>query len=98
MHAIGKMCICFQLAGNEYEEDVYIFTHLRGVIISWRAANSYHHQELVIGVGPLPPLVPAPSEPRIWTTIASGPILTLDDLKQEYPTVFDDKIKTMDGE
>ena len=92
MHAIGKMCICFQLAGNEYEEDVYIFTHLRGVIISWRAANSYHP------ITPLPPPVPAPSEPRIRTTIASGPILTLDDLKQEYPTVFDDKIKTMDGE
>jgi len=24
MHAIGKMCVCFQLAS---EEDVYIFTH-----------------------------------------------------------------------
>ena len=40
MHAIGKMRVYFQLAGNEYEEDVYIFTRLHDVIISWRAAKA----------------------------------------------------------
>ena len=53
IHAIGKMYVCFQLAGNEYEDDVYTFTQLSGVIISWRAAKalssyhpitSFHHQ------------------------------------------------------
>ena len=95
MHAIGKMRVCFQLAGNEYEEDVYIFTHLHGVIISWRAAKAL---QLLSPHYLLPPPVPAPSEPRIRTTIASGPIPTLDDLKREYPTVFDGNFRTMDGE
>jgi len=95
MHAIGKIRVCFQLAGNEYEEDVYIFTHLRGVIISWRAAKAL---QLLSSHYPLPPPVPAPSEPRIRTTIASGPIPTLDYLKREYPTVFNGNIRMMDGE
>ena len=40
MHAIGKTSVCFQLAGNEHEENVYIFPHLSGVIVSWRAAKA----------------------------------------------------------
>ena len=94
-HAIGKMRVCFQLAGNEYEEDVYIFTHLSGVIISWRAAKAL---KLLSPHYPLPPPVPAPSEPRVRTTTASDHIPTLDDLKREYTTVFDGNIRTMDGE
>jgi len=58
IHAIGKMRVCFQLAGIEYEEDVYIFTHLDGVIISWRAAKAL---QLLSSHYPLPPPVPAPS-------------------------------------
>ena len=95
MHAIGKMRVCFQLAGNEYEGDVYIFTHLSGVIISWRAAKAL---KLLSPHYPLPPPVPAPSEPRVRTTTAADPIPTLDDLKREYTTVFDGNIRTMDGE
>jgi len=94
MHVIGKIHVCFQFAGNEYKEDVYIFTHLCDVIISWREAKAL---QLLSSHYPLPPPVPAPSEPRAQTTIALGPILTLDDLKN-YPTVFDGNIRTMGGE
>ena len=84
MHAIGKMHVCFQLAGKE---DVFIFIYLCDVKALQLLSSHY----------PLPPPVPAPSELRTQTTIALGPIPTLDDLK-EYPTVFDGNIRTMDGE
>jgi len=103
MYAIGKMRVYFQLAGEEYEEDVYIFPHLSGVIISWRAAKAL---KILSTHYPLPPPQPAlvePSqpalvEPSVRVTRASDSLPTLDDLQQAYPTVFDGRIRTMEGE
>jgi len=65
MHAVGKMHVCFQLGGDDYEEDVYIFTHMSGVIISWRAAKAL---KLLSPHYPLPPPKPASLDPRVRTT------------------------------
>ena len=60
MHAIGKLSVRFQLAGNEHEEDVYIFPHLSGVIVSWRAAKAL---KILPPHYPLPPPKAAPVKP-----------------------------------
>ena len=70
MHAIRKMSVRFQLAGNEHEEDVYIFPHLSGVVISWRAAKALKN---------LPPHYPLPLpkaavvKPSVKSTTATHP-------------------------
>ena len=95
MHAIGKLSVRFQLAGNEHEEDVYIFPHLSGVIVSWRVAKAL---KILPPHYPLPPPKAAPVEPSVRSTTATHPLPNMDDLKQEYPTVFDGRIRTMEGE
>ena len=95
MHAIGKLSVRFQLVGNEHEEDVYIFPHLSGVIVSWRAAKAL---KILPPHYPLPPPKAAPVKPSVRSTTATLPLQNMDDLKQEYPTVFDGRIRTMEGE
>ena len=68
MHAIEKMHAFSLLEINtKRSSHTCVMSHLRDVIISWRAAKAL---QLLLPHYPLPPPVPAPSEPRIWTTIA----------------------------
>ena len=57
MNSIGKMCVQFQLAGNEHKEDMHIFPNLNGVIMSWKAAKAleYYHNTIHYHLPPLTP-------------------------------------------
>ena len=96
MCPIGKMCVHFQLAGKEHKEDMYIFPTLDGVIMSWKAAKALH---VLTPHYPLPsPSTVLPSSPSIKATTLPHAPLSVDALKREFPTVFDGKIRTMEGE
>ena len=95
INSIGKMCVQFQLAGKEHKEDVHIFPNLNRIIMSWKAAKalgilSQHY--------PLPPPTNDSLEPNIKVTTSTHTPPSMDDLKLEFPTVFDGSIRTMKGE
>ena len=91
MNSIGKMRVQFRLTGNEHKEDMYIFPNLSGVIISWKAAKAlrilpHYHLPLVF-----------PWNPSIKATTVTHSPPPMDDLKQEFPTVFDGSIRIIEG-
>ena len=95
MKSIGKMCVQFRIAGKEQNEEVYIFSNMRGVLISWKAARAL---SILPSHYPQPLLHQAPLEPRINATSATQVSSPIIDLKQEFPTVFDGNIRVMEGE
>ena len=95
---MGKLPITFHLQGRQHKEDMHIYPDVSGVIMSWKAAKS---------LSILPSHYPQPTP--IFTTPAT---LTSDvkvvnastDTSEEctliskYPTVFDGRIRVMQGE
>ena len=91
MNPIGKLPVTLSLGTQAYTDDIHIYPNVTGTLLSWKAAK-----RLFI----LPENYPNPS-----TTAASCLAITnthhapsLLDVKQEFPSVFDGQIKTMDGE
>ena len=74
---------------------MYIFPNLSGVIISWKAAKALRIPPQHY---PLPPPTGVSLEPSIKATTATHSPPPMDDLKQEFPTVFDGSIRIMEGE
>ena len=68
MKSTGKMCVQFRIAGKEHNEDVYIFSNMRGVIISWKVARAL---SILPSHYPQPLLHQASLEPCINATSAT---------------------------
>ena len=96
MFPLGRLPVTFRLGGTEYSDDLHIYPEIHGTILSWKACKALHI---------LPPSYPNPmSAPIIHEiTLPSTPgeittSLTLQQAMSAYPTVFDGRIRSMEGE
>ena len=96
----GKIPVTIQLGNQIYREDIHIYPGIAGALISWKAAK---------GLGILPPHYPYPqtnyrdnggvSQPGVKTTTVGNQVQgTMEGLVQEFPSVFDGQIRSMEGE
>ena len=100
MRPLGKIPIAIQLGDQRYEDEMHIYPGISGALISWKAA---------MGLGILPPCYPyplpvrksdkLPSQPEIKAIIPAGhQEVTAEEIMQEFPSVFDNQIRAMEGE
>ena len=90
MRPIGKLPVTFALGEQKHVDDLHIYHDVKGVLLSWRAAKGLHI---------LPEDYPQPSNPtpvQLCTTRVHT--ATSQDIMKEFPSVFDGRIKTMEGE
>ena len=100
MRPLGKIPIALQLGDQKYNDEMHIYPGVSGALISWKAA---------MGLGILPPYYPNPppipkfsrqlSQLELKATVSAGcQIATAEEIMQEFPSVFDDQIRAMEGE
>ncbi len=91
MIPIGKLPITLSLGTHAYTDDFHIYPKVTGTLLSWKAAK---------GLTILPEHYPNPTPaitPHLAVATANQPALTFD-IRREFPSVFDGRIKTMNGE
>ena len=93
MSPLGKLPVTVSVGGNTYKDDIHIYPQIDGILLSWRTC---------IGLGILPQHYPQPAiktvQVRHETTPPSSGQATSQDLMEEFPTVFTEQVKAMEGE
>lgn len=93
MYPIGKLPVTLALEGCKYSDDLHIYPNVTGVLLSWKAAK---------GLNILPECYPHPSNTPSTNSIATpttiNHVVSSQQIMQEFPSVFDGQIKTMEGE
>ena len=104
MRPIGKIAVLFQLGHRKYTDDLHIYPGVSGTLISWRAAKN---------LGILPKCYPYSNGTTVSSMVVERPpphsinaaesaktsgIPTAEEMMEEFPTVFDEQIRTMEGE
>ena len=84
MRPIGRLPVALSLDGQEFHEDFHIYPEVRGILLSWKASR---------GLGILPECYPRPLKKACVANVS-----TVCDLVGEFPSVFDGKVKVMEGE
>ena len=92
MHPVGRLPVCFKVGNKEHLDDLHIYPNVTGTLMSWKTCKE---------LGILPNCYPNPTISS--TTVAATPPaarLPLDKhcAVQEFPTVFDGNINSMEGE
>ena len=89
MHSLGQMTVRITLGDVSTEEALHVFPSIPGgMLMSWKAAQNLHI---------LPNNYPEQIR-SVQDSSVSLTNVTAEDLIQEFPTVFDGKIRVMDGE
>ena len=92
MYPIRKLLVTLALGGQKYVEDLHIYPSVKGVLLFWKAAK---------GLNILPKSYPHPSNHPttnlITTTTTANHAVTSQQIMNEFPSVFDGQIKTMEG-
>ena len=89
MQPLGKLPIRVKLGARHLNEEFHIYPTVSGVLLSWKAAKNLNI---------LPPQYPKPIHPQDPPQVAANTVTPHRDIRDEYPTVFDGKIKSMEGE
>ena len=98
MYPLGKLPVKFKLGSHEHNDELHIYPDISGALLSWKACK---------GLGILPDCYPHPISQtqhlvkRLNPTITDDNIslpLTIDKVIKEFPTVFDEHVRTMTGE
>ena len=99
LYPLGKIPVHLQLGVHESDDELHIYPNILGALISWKACK---------GLGILSDHYPKPiphhkevNQPTKLTpsNLSSTPSpLTFDNLLKEFPSVFDEKIRTITGE
>ena len=87
MRPIGKLPVKVSLGAQEHTAEFHIYPEVSGTLLSWEAAKALHI---------LPPHYPNPPQPPTLCLTASE--TKRQDVRTDFPTVFDGLIKTMEGE
>ena len=74
-------------SAHEHTAEFHIYPEVSGTLLSWGAAKALHI---------LPPHFPNPPQPPTLCLTAAE--TTSQDIRTDFPTVFDGLIKTMEGE
>ena len=102
MTPIGKLPTTFLLQGRQFCEEMHVFQEISGVMISWKACKALGILPECYSV-PLP-LLPAAADSQTPSPSVSVNAATIktpsvtDQLMTAFPTVFDGRIRVMQGE
>ena len=97
MKPLGKIPVTIRLQGRAYKDDIHVFPGVSGALISWKAAKE---------LGILPPHYPHPLESKQTkhhskvnrTDTTSRWAGTVEQIIEEFPSVFDGQVTAMEGE
>ena len=95
MHPIGRLPVCFKIGNKEHLDDLHIYPNVTGTLMSWKTCKE---------LGILPNCYPNQtiSSTTVNSVAATLPVVSLLLDKhlavQEFPTVFDGNINSMEGE
>ena len=95
MHPVGRLPVCFKIGNKEHLDDLHIYPNVTGTLMSWKTCTE---------LGILPNCYPnlTISSNTVNSVAATTPAanLSLDkhSAVQEFPTVFDVNINSMEGE
>ena len=98
MHPVGRLPVCFKIGNKKHLDDLHIYPNVTGTLMSWNTCKE---------LGILPDCYPNPTITSITvssiantTAIPPSPHSSLDkhSAVQEFPTVFDGNIDSMEGE
>jgi hypothetical protein len=85
MHPVGELPVTLALGSHTYQEKVYIYPEVKGLLLSWKAAKGLHI---------LPDSYPYPCNPlRLATTM----VTPSGDFERDYPSIFNGQIEMMEG-
>ena len=98
MHPVGRLPVCFKIGNKKHLDDLHIYPNVTGTLMSWNTCKE---------LGILPDCYPNPTIMSITvssiantTAIPPSSQSSLDkhSAVQEFPTVFDGNIDSMEGE
>ena len=90
MHPIGKLPVTLTLGQRKFVDDLHIYTDVEGILLSWKAAK---------GLSILPQCYPKPCDTAFTNAITTTHhVPASQQIMQEFPSVFDGRIQTMEGE
>ena len=95
MHPVGRLPVCFKIGNKEHLDDLHIYPNVTGTLMSWKTCKE---------LGILPNCYPNPtiSSTTVNSVATTSPAANLPLNKhsavQEFPTVFDGNINSMEGE
>ena len=97
MSPIGKLPVNITIGNSTYRDEIHIYPEVNGVLLSWKTCKGLH----ILPLRYSEPLE-SPSTKAVMTQPASTPShthpITSDDITSEFPSVFNEKVKPMDGE
>ena len=88
MRPIGRFPVTLSLNGQEVVENFHIYREVSGVLLSWKASR---------GLGILPHCYPQPAQRPCVASVSSEKVAVCS-LVAEFPSVFDGRVKVMEGE
>ena len=89
MQPLGRLPVTITLMGRRCMEDFHIYSDVDRVLISWKAAHKLNI---------LHDTYPHPIQPTLMPQVHAAQKAPSDSLQSEFPSVFDDNVKTMEGE
>ena len=103
MHPIGKLPVKLELGGKEYSDDFHIYPNIQGTLISWKACKQLSilpecYPRPITHLDKLTIITPSPEPATITNTPTESPPLSPEYAKNQYPTIFDGQIRSMEGE
>ena len=103
MHPIGKLPVKLKLGGKEYGDDFHIYPNIQGALISWKACKQLSilpecYPRPITHLDKLTIITPSPEPATITNTPTESPPLSPEYAKNQYPTIFDGQIRSMEGE
>jgi len=103
MHPLGKLPVSLKLGNKGFADELHIYPDVSGILISWKACKSlgilpdcYPHPLIATTVTLTQVLDSSPINTVSMNTSTS--LLTKNSVINEFPTVFDGTIRTMDSE
>ena len=99
LYPLGKIPVHLQLGVHEYGDELHIYPTILGALLSWKACKG-----LRILPDHYPKPIPYHKEVNQLTKLTPSDLSstpsphTFDNLLKEFPSVFDEQIRTMTGE
>ena len=88
---LGRLPVRISIGNSTIKDDIHIYSQVDGILLSWRTC---------IGLNILPQHYPSPTVKAVQTNNrpTQPEQATSEDLIDEFPTVFEDCVKAMEGE
>ncbi len=89
MIPIGKLPVQIKVGSSSHKEELHIYPNVKGVLVTWRISMALRI---------LPPCYPQPITIQAVSRPETSQNVTSEDLVKEFPAVFSDEVRPMEGE